>query len=76
VEDLAMEDVGLFYLHLVHVSAILYILWPLGIVCGNLVCFSQFWYIAARKIWQPCQSGREENFFQVIVHFGTPRSNL
>jgi hypothetical protein len=39
---------------LVYISVILYILWPFGIFCGNLVYFSPFWYIVARKIWQPC----------------------
>jgi hypothetical protein len=27
------------------------ILWTFGIFCGNLVHFSPFWYIVARKIW-------------------------
>jgi hypothetical protein len=30
--------------------------WPFGIVCGNLVYFSQFEMFGARKIWQPRSS--------------------
>jgi hypothetical protein len=32
----------------------MYILWPLGTVCAHLVYFVPFWYVAPRKIWQPC----------------------
>jgi hypothetical protein len=57
-----MEDVGIFYGHLVYFmdiwstlhTAIWYTLWTLGIFCGNLVYFSMFLYIVLRKIWQPC----------------------
>jgi hypothetical protein len=31
----------------------MYVVRPFGIVCGHLVYFSPFWYIAPRKIWQP-----------------------
>jgi hypothetical protein len=49
-----MEDVGLFYGHLVYftaiwytyIVAIWYILWLFGI-------FTPFWYAVPRKIWQP-----------------------
>jgi hypothetical protein len=36
---LAMEDVGIFYGHLVHFTAFCYILWSFGNVRGNLVYF-------------------------------------
>jgi hypothetical protein len=48
-----MEDVGIFYEHLVHFTVFCYILWTFGIVHGNLVYFSPFWYFIPRKIWQP-----------------------
>jgi hypothetical protein len=48
-----MEDVGVFYGHLVYLTAIWYTLWTCGIFCGNLVYFSPFWYVVLRKIWQP-----------------------
>jgi hypothetical protein len=48
-----MEDVGIFYVHLVHVMVFCYILWTFGIVCGNVEYFSPFWYFVPRKIWQP-----------------------
>jgi hypothetical protein len=46
-----MENLGIFYDHLVYFTAIGNILWPF---CGNLVYFSPFWYFGPRKIWQPC----------------------
>jgi hypothetical protein len=49
-----MEDVGIFYGHSVNFVAIWYNLPPFGIFCGSLVYFSLFWYVALRKIWQPC----------------------
>jgi hypothetical protein len=50
---LAMENHGILYAHLVYCTAIGNILWPFGIICGNLVYFSPFWYFGPRKIWQP-----------------------
>jgi hypothetical protein len=35
-----------------HFRSFCYILWTVGIVCGNLVFFP-FWYFVPRKIWQP-----------------------
>jgi hypothetical protein len=48
-----MEDVGIFYGDFVHFTVFCYILWTFGIVRGNLVYFSPFWYFVPRKIWQP-----------------------
>jgi hypothetical protein len=48
-----MENLGIFYDHLVYFTAIGNILWPFGIFCGRLVYFSPFWYLVPRKIWQP-----------------------
>jgi hypothetical protein len=48
-----MEKVGKFYDHLEYFTAICYNLWPFGIVCGHLVCFSQFGMSGPGKIWQP-----------------------
>jgi hypothetical protein len=39
LEGLTMEDVGIFYWHLVHFTVFCYILWTVGIVRGNLVYF-------------------------------------
>jgi hypothetical protein len=50
LEDLAMEDVGIFYGQLVYFTAIL---WQFGILHGHLVYFSPTWYVVPRKIWQP-----------------------
>jgi hypothetical protein len=49
-----MENVGIFYDHLRYFTAILYNLWPFGIVCGHLEYFSHFGMFRPRKIWQPC----------------------
>jgi hypothetical protein len=40
-----MEDVGIFYGHLVYIVAIWYILWPFGTYCGHLVYFVAIWNI-------------------------------
>jgi hypothetical protein len=45
---LAMEDVGLYYDHLVYYTAIRKILWPFGIFCGRLVYFMVNWCILSR----------------------------
>jgi hypothetical protein len=61
-EDLTMEDVGIFYGHLVYFKAICYTLWKFGMFCGTLVNFSTFWYVVPRKLWQPC-SGDQRFLF-------------
>jgi hypothetical protein len=48
-----MEDVGIFYGHLVYFTAIWNILWTFGVIVGNLEYFPPFWYDAPRKIWLP-----------------------
>jgi hypothetical protein len=48
-----MENVGIFYVHLVYFTAIGNILWPFGMFCDHLVYFPLFWYVVPRKIWQP-----------------------
>jgi hypothetical protein len=48
-----MENLGIFYDHLVYFTAIGNILLPFSIFCGHLVYFSPFWYFVPRKIWQP-----------------------
>jgi hypothetical protein len=47
-----MENLGIFYDHLVYFSTIENILCPFGIFCGHLVYFYPFWYFVPRKIWQ------------------------
>jgi hypothetical protein len=63
LEGLAMEDVGVFYGHLVHFMVFCYILLTVCIVRGNLVYFSPFWYFAPRKIWQPWSGRRNCGHF-------------
>jgi hypothetical protein len=48
-----MENVVIFYDHLVFFTAIWHNVWPFGIVCGHLVYFSLFGMFGPRKIWQP-----------------------
>jgi hypothetical protein len=57
-----MENLGIFYDHLVYFTAIGNILWPFGIFCGHLVYFGQFWYFVPRKIWQPLKEERNGYF--------------
>jgi hypothetical protein len=59
-----MEDVDIFYLHFVYCMAVWYILWSFGIFYSHLVYlleilvyFPPFWYVVARKIWQPWRLG-------------------
>jgi hypothetical protein len=40
----------------VNFVAIWSILWPFVIFYGYLVWFFSFWYVAPRKIWQPCKA--------------------
>jgi hypothetical protein len=49
----AMENLGVFYDHLVYFTAIGNTVWPFGIFCGHLVDFPPFWCFDPRKIWQP-----------------------
>jgi hypothetical protein len=53
LEGLVMEEVAMFYGHLVHFTVFCYILWTFGVVRGILVYFFPFWYFVPRKIWQP-----------------------
>jgi hypothetical protein len=43
-----MEDVGIFYDHLIYFMAIRYTSWPFGIFYGHLVYFMDVWYIFNR----------------------------
>jgi hypothetical protein len=49
-----VEDVGLFYGRLVYLTDTWYFLWPFGKFYGHFGIFFPFWYVVARKIWQPC----------------------
>jgi hypothetical protein len=48
-----MEDVGIFYGHLVHFMVFCYILWKFGIVRGNLVYISSFGILYQEKSGNP-----------------------
>jgi hypothetical protein len=45
-----MENLGIFYDHLVYLTSIGNIVWPFGIFCGHLECFSSFWYFEKEKL--------------------------
>jgi hypothetical protein len=49
LEGPAMEDIGIFYGHLVYFATIWYILWTFGKVCGCLVYFSCFGMLYQEK---------------------------
>jgi hypothetical protein len=48
-----MENLGIFYDHLVYFTAIGTLLWQLEYFYCNLVYFPPFWYFGPTKIWQP-----------------------
>jgi hypothetical protein len=56
LEAFAMEDLGLFYGHLVYFVAILVYVWYMLWV---FVIFSPV--LVRRKIWQPCRQGHAAN---------------
>jgi hypothetical protein len=45
-----MEDVGIFYGHLVHFTVFCYMLWTFGTVRGHLAYFFPFWYFVPGKM--------------------------
>jgi hypothetical protein len=49
LEGLAVEDVGIFYEHLVHFTVFCYVLWTFGKNRGNLVYFLPFCYFCTKK---------------------------
>jgi hypothetical protein len=61
-----MENLGIFYEHMVYFAAIGNILWPFGIFCGDLVYFLPFWYHVPRKIWQHWPGGDVSRHFPGI----------
>jgi hypothetical protein len=66
LEGLAMEDVGIFYGHLVNSQVIWYFLWPFGIFYGHLVNSQVIWDIFM-AIWYIL--GPFGIFFPVLVYF-------
>jgi hypothetical protein len=48
-----MENLGIFYDHLVYFTTIGNMLWPFVIFCGTLVYFSPFWYFDQEKSGNP-----------------------
>jgi hypothetical protein len=69
LEGLAMENLGIFFDHLVYFTAIGNILWPFGIFCGNLVYFSPFWYFGPRKIWHTWSRANQIKSISGKSHF-------
>jgi hypothetical protein len=53
LEGLGMEDVDKYCGHLEYITAVWYILWPLGNFVVSWYSFELFWYTASRKICQP-----------------------
>jgi hypothetical protein len=53
LEGIAIEDVGIFYGHLVYFTAIWCISKPFGIFYGNLVYFSRFGMLYQGKSGNP-----------------------
>jgi hypothetical protein len=53
LDGLAMEDVDIFYGHLVFLQPMGIIYVHFVIFCSNLVYFSSFWYVVPTTIRQP-----------------------
>jgi hypothetical protein len=53
LEGFAIEDVGIFYEHLVHFTVFCYILWTFGLNRGNLVYFARFGILFQEKSGNP-----------------------
>jgi hypothetical protein len=50
-----MEDVGIFYGHLVYIFYRLLVFFiDIWYIFGNFVYFPPFWYVVPRNIWQHC----------------------
>jgi hypothetical protein len=66
-----MEDVGIFYCHLVHCTAIWYILWPFGIIYGRLVYFVAIWvyFMGFLKRFPGVGSEPGSSWFHLFSHF-------
>jgi hypothetical protein len=76
-----VENVGIIYGHLEYLTAIWNALWPLGIFSGHLVYFSQYWYVAPMKIWQPCWIRRDlihlsQDYFVPLSRWVTIRFSI
>jgi hypothetical protein len=55
-----MDDVGIFYSHLVYFVAILSIFLKFDV-------FSPFWYVVSRKIWQPWTGDKKSIVVQRVT---------
>jgi hypothetical protein len=66
-----MEDVGIFYGHMVHFRSFCYILWKFGIVRSNLVYNSRLGILYQEKSGNPGARYRRWGkpiYFYVILH--------
>jgi hypothetical protein len=61
LEGLAMEDVGIFYRHLVHFTVFCYILLTFGTVLGNLVYFSALVFFPKKNLATLVRTRVEKN---------------
>jgi hypothetical protein len=54
-EGLAVEDFGVFYVHFVYIlyGHLVYYIHGYSVYLMVIWYFSPFWYVVARKIWQP-----------------------
>jgi hypothetical protein len=72
LEDLAMENLGLFYDRLVYFTAIGNILWPFGIFCGHLVISPCLGILYQEKsgnpVWQSKNAVQHLRKFNVMIN--------
>jgi hypothetical protein len=67
LEGLAVEDVGIFYGHLVHFTVFCYILWTFDIVRGNLVYFFPVLVFCTKKNLATLIKSRQNSLVQPDV---------
>jgi hypothetical protein len=72
LEGLEMQDVGIFYGHLVHFTVFCYILLTFGIVCGNLVYFYRFGILYQEKSGNPAREHQIGQIDKRICSYCTP----
>jgi hypothetical protein len=67
-----MKDVGNFFGLLVYFTAISYILWPLGVLCGHFGIFSRFGTLCQEKSGNPANNSERETG----AHFELPATSV
>jgi hypothetical protein len=63
----SLEHVCIVYVIVAYFTAICQALWTFSTFPGYLVHFSPFWYVTARKIWQPCNEHKKQPIAKTVI---------